>query len=142
MLPETSYLSPFLVRALLEQHPHPILSLHETGLRWGKPPSFWLGGDGSWTEHDKVFVQAVTLYQQALCPSCGMPDKKCKSTNWTVQTRICGPEAAVETWRKNHKELEPGTQVTPVPMASTEVDAEQSAAAATAPDWVKAQFKT
>lgn len=108
--------------------------MHQTAERWGYPPTFWLGGDGEWTEHDKIFVHAVTLYQASLCPTCGMPKHQCENTEWEIQTSICKPEAAVEVWRKQNPDPPPGTRVTPIPST---VDPKQSAAAATAPDWVK-----
>lgn len=106
-------------------------------MTWGKPPTFWLGGDGTWTDHDKIFTHAVTIYQARLCSTCGMPQHKCEQTSWDIETSICGPEAAVETWRKNNPEPAPGIKVTPI---EATIAAEQSAAAATAPDWVKQQM--
>lgn len=63
-----------------------------------------------------------------------MPKNQCETTEWEIETSICKPEAAVETWRKNNPDPPPGIKVTPIP---AKVAAEQSAAAATAPEWVK-----
>lgn len=109
--------------------------MHKTALAWGKPPSFWLGGDGEWTDHDRIFTHAVTIYQAGLCSSCGMPKTQCETTEYEIHTNICKPEATVEQWRKDNPDPPPGTKV--VPVVVSDLQASQSAAAQTAPDWVK-----
>lgn len=63
-----------------------------------------------------------------------MPYDKCRKSTWKVETNICGPEAAVDKWRKDNPKPDPGIQVTPV---QADIEAQQSAAAATAPEWIK-----
>ena len=122
---------------LLEQYPHPLIAVHRTAVQWGKPPSFWLGGNESWTAHDKMFVHAFNIYQSRLCATCGNPPAVCESGHWSVELSVCGPEAAVQKWHKENKDNVPGQKVTPI---ESVVEVAQSAAAATAPAWVREKF--
>lgn len=69
----------------------------------------------AWSTWDRALALALTLYEDSLCPCCGVP----KSTAWNDDTEgawsvnddlICHAGAAREQWRKDDAgNAEPGT---------------------------------
>ncbi|MEO9246470.1 hypothetical protein ABDK96_02100 [Citricoccus nitrophenolicus] len=66
-----------------------------------------------------------------LCPDCGRPASECGSEQYMVQTRVCGPSAAVDQWRKDNKNPPPGVVLSTVKVKA----AVDSPAVQTAPEW-------
>lgn len=110
-----------------------MLALLNTSVRYQRPPSAWVGGDGEWTDRDHLLTHAHSLYEAALCPDCGRPLVECESGTYTVQTRICGPSAAVAKWRRENKTPPDGVVLSTV---RSEADA-NSATIESAPQWWK-----
>ena len=127
--------SPFLAQVLTHPHAAPVLALLDTSVRYQRPPSAWVGGDGEWTEKDHLLTHAHTLYQRSLCPDCGHTREVCGSGHWEAITRVCGPSAAVETWRKDNPNPDPGTIVTVAPG-----EAARAETLKTAPQWWLDQY--
>lgn len=98
-----------------------------------------MGGDGTWTDRDHLLTHAHTLYEMDLCPDCGRPLEECGSGHYHVETRICGPSAAVERWRKDNKDPAPGIVLSTVRGEASEVSL-NNPTLASAPDWVKKKF--
>lgn len=84
---------------------------------------------------DRTLIYAWTLYQASLCPECGRPRTVCEGTAFDVETRTCGPSAAVEAWREQNPKPGPGVRVSAVPATTERV----SEAIASAPRWWVAQ---
>lgn len=124
----------FLVRVLTE-HPDAgaFLLLLDTAKSFALPPSAFLHGTpaAGMTGRDLILLHAWTLYQASLCPDCGRPRDVCASGAWTVQTRVCGPSAAIEQWRTTNRDPAPGTRLTTVKASQVQV----SETLATAPEW-------
>lgn len=55
----------------------------------------------------------------------------CESGAWEARTRICGPTAVMERWRKENKDPAPGTRVHVARVSAGEV----SEALMSAPRW-------
>lgn len=126
---------PFLAQVLTHPHATPVLALLDTSVRYQRPPSAWVGGDGEWTEKDHLLTHAHTLYQRSLCPDCGHTREACAAGAWAVTTRTCGPSAAVERWRKENPNPDPGTVVSVQPAATA-----QAATLESAPDWWREKY--
>lgn len=97
-----------------------------------------MGGDGSWTERDHLLTHAHSLYEMGLCPDCGRTLAECGSGTYHVETRICGPSAAVARWRKENKEPPPGIVLTTVRSEA----AADSPTVASAPAWWREKYGT
>lgn len=121
----------FLAEVLTKEHAATTRALIRTAIQWQRPPSAWVGGDGSWTPQDHLLTHAWTIYQDMLCPDCGQPKDVCSSTSYSVETRVCGVAAAIGQWREQNKDIPHGTQALPVPAIATQ----GSATVASAPDW-------
>lgn len=93
----------------------------ESAQGFGQPPSSFLGGAGGWTDRDRLIIYAWTLYRAGLCPECGRPRQVCETGAWEVETRVCGPTAAAERWRKDNTKPEPGTRITTVQVTDDRV---------------------
>ena len=96
------------------------------------PPSSWAGNTArEWTDRDLIAVRALHLYRRSLCPECGHPREVCENSHWAVDTRVCGPAAAVESWRKDNPKPPAGTRVVP----SVMTDDALAGTLASAPRW-------
>ena len=68
---------------------------------WSIPPLTLWGGDGTWTDRDRLLVQALHLYERGLCPGgCGQPmriahDDRFKEW-WSREHTICHACAALQ----------------------------------------------
>ena len=89
-----------------------------TARDWKRPPSSWLGGDGSWTPRDDTLTLALTAYEDGLCKQCGHPLVLCRDESyegwWEAETAFCYASQATEQWRRSKPkdwEPEPGQLV-------------------------------
>lgn len=94
------------------------------------------GSDGPWTAKDFLLTHAHTLYQHQLCTECGRPLSVCRRGPWEVETRQCGPTAAIGQWRKENPDPEPGTVLSTVEQLAMEA----TETWATVPDWVREKY--
>src|SRR5690606_38000516 len=65
---------PFLAAVLEGPQWRHIVEALRAARSWGIPPLTLWGGDGTWTNKDRLLVQALHLYERGLCPcGCGHP---------------------------------------------------------------------
>lgn len=85
-----------------------MLQIIATAKEWGKPPSLWLGRDGSWTDQDTKLTLAHGIYQaEHICSGCDLPIRICESREFEVKTRVCSAKRAIEAWLKDHEKSTP-----------------------------------
>lgn len=88
-----------MAEALTDPSNQPAITAIKTGIAWGKPPGFMLGGPGGWTARDRVVALGYQLYLETLCPECGHPVDVCRTADgwFEVKTATCHAKAAVES---------------------------------------------
>ena len=72
-----------------------------TARTYQQPPTAWLGGDGSWTDRDRVITLAHTMYEAGLCPECGHHTSLCRGSHeFVAHVETCNAKAAIERKRE------------------------------------------
>lgn len=65
---------------------------------------------------DQALTWAYQIFLDGLCPQCGSPLTVCRDEGTDVDVRedVCQVAAALEQYRDDNKDLDPGTVLVPV----------------------------